>query len=147
YYTARKLSNMVRQAFGTRYYDRITYSLIPQSDSSCKIVFDVAENPFTFAKLGLHYNRFSGVGLIANITSRNFFITNSRSLVSINLGESFRIRGEHLQYLGRLKNFALLLETQFDRFDFTTYDKYKEDGLYKQTFFKFGDRLQFSITR
>jgi NTE family protein len=25
-----------------------------------------------FAKLGLHYNRFTGIGVIANITSRNF---------------------------------------------------------------------------
>jgi NTE family protein len=148
-YTAKKLADMVRQAFGTRYYSRITYSLVPQPDGTCKIIFDVTENPFTFAKLGIHYNRFTGVGIIANLTARNFFITNSRSLVTINVGESFRIRGEHLQYLGRLKNFALILETQFDRFDVSTYDqlKYTEDGLYKQTFFKFGEKLQYSPTR
>ncbi|WP_205511328.1 patatin-like phospholipase family protein [Longitalea arenae] len=146
-YTAHKLSNMVRQAYGTRYYSRIIYSLQPQSDGTCKIIFDVTENPLTFAKLGIHYNRFTGVGIIANITARNFFITNSRSLVTINIGESFRIRGEHLQYLGRLKNFALIAETQFDRFDVNTYEQYKQDGLYKQNFFKIGERFQFSPTR
>ncbi len=71
-YTAHKLSNMVRQAYGTRYYSRIIYSLVPQPDGTCKIVFDVTENPFTFAKLGLHYNRFTGIGIIANLTARNF---------------------------------------------------------------------------
>jgi NTE family protein len=146
-YTAHKLSNMVRQAYGTRYYSRIIYSLMPQPDGTCKIVFDVTENPFTFAKLGIHYNRFTGVGIIANITARNLFITNSRSLVTVNIGESFRIRGEHLQYVGRLKNFALIAETQFDRFDVNTYDQYKQDGLYKQTFFKLGERFQYSPTR
>ncbi|HEX6428423.1 MAG TPA: patatin-like phospholipase family protein [Niastella sp.] len=146
-YTAHKLSNMVRQAYGTRYYSRIIYSLVPQPDGTCKIIFDVTENPLTFAKLGIHYNRFTGVGIIGNLTARNFFITNSRSLVTINIGESFRIRGEHLQYLGRLKNFALVAETQFDRFDVTTYDQYKQDGLYKQTFFKIGERFQFSPSR
>jgi NTE family protein len=146
-YTAKKLANMVRRAYGTRYYNRIVYSLIPQEDSTCKIVFDVTENPFTFAKFGLHFNKFSGVGIIANLTSRNFFVTNSRSLVSINLGESIRIRGEHLQYLGRLKNFALVLETQFDRFDFNTYATSQQDGLYKQTWFKFGERLQATAGR
>jgi NTE family protein len=138
---------MVRQAFGTRYYSRIIYSLQPQPDGSSKIVFDVTENPLTFAKLGLHYNRFTGVGLIANLTTRNFFLTNSRSLVTVNLGETFRIRGEHLQYLGRLKNFALQAETEFDRFDVTTYDTYKQDGLYEQNFVKAGGRLQFSPNR
>jgi len=146
-YTAKNLANMVRQAYGTRYYSRIIYSLVPQPDGTSKIVFDVTENPFTFAKLGIHYNRFTGIGVIANLTARNFFITNSRSLVSVNIGESFRIRGEHLQYLGRLKNFALVAETQFDRFDVNTYDQYKQDGLYKQNFFKFGERFQFSPSR
>jgi NTE family protein len=146
-YTAKNLSNMVRQAFGTRYYSRIIYSLVPQPDGTCKIVFDVTENPFTFAKLGISYNRFTGVGIIGNLTARNFFITNSRSLVTINIGESFRIRGEHLQYLGRLKNFALVAETQFDRFEVNTYDQYKQDGLYKQTYFRVGERFQFSPSR
>ncbi len=59
----------------------------PQTDGTCKIVFDVTENPFTFAKLGIHYNRFTGIGIIANLTARNFFITNSRSLVTINIGK------------------------------------------------------------
>ncbi|OQP60296.1 patatin-like phospholipase family protein [Niastella populi] len=146
-YNAHRLSNMVRQAYGTRYYSRIIYSLVPKPDGTCKIIFDVTENPFTFAKLGIHYNRFTGVGIIGNLTARNFFITNSRSLVTINIGESFRIRGEHLQYIGRLKNFALVAETQFDRFEVNTYDQYKQDGLYKQTFFKVGEKLQFSPTR
>jgi NTE family protein len=146
-YTSKELANMIRQAYGTRYYNRIVYALVPQEDGSSKIVIDVTENPFTFAKLGLHYNRFSGVGLIGNITSRNFFTPNSRSLVSMNIGESFRVRGEHLQYIGRRKTFAVLLETQFDRFDFTTYDKYEQDGLYKQTYFRFGDRVVLSANR
>lgn len=149
YYTAKKLANMVRQAYGTRYYKRVVYSLQPLPDGTCKIIFDVTENPFTFAKLGLHYNRFSGIGLIANLTARNFFATNSRSLVTLNLGESFRVKGEHLQYMGRRKNFAVILETQFDRFDVSTYgyERYTQDGLYKQNLFKFGGKLQFSARR
>lgn len=147
FYTARRLANMVRQAYGTRYYSRVTYSLVPQADGTSKIVFDVTEYPLTFAKLGLHYNRFTGVGLIANLTARNFFTTNSRSLVSVNIGETFRIRGEHLQYLGRLKNVAVVLETQYDNFDIGTYTESKQDGLYNLNFFKFGSKVQFSAKR
>jgi NTE family protein len=146
-YTAKELANMVRQAYGTRYYSRVTYSLLPQPDGTAKIVFEVAEYPFTFAKLGMHYNRFTGVGLIANITARNFFTTNSRSLVTMNVGETFRIRGEHLQYFGRLKNVALILETQYDNFDIGTYTEAKQDGLYDLNFFKFASKLQFSAKR
>jgi len=146
-YSSRQLNTMVRKAFGTRYYNRIIYSLIKQDDGSHKIVFDVVENPLTFAKVGLHYNRFTGIGLIANVTSRNFIIPNSRDLVTVNIGETFNIKGEHLQYLGRRKNFAVALSTQFDRFDVTSYDQFKQVGIYTQNFLKGDGRFQYSTYR
>lgn len=146
-YTSHQISQLVRAAFGTRYYNRVTYSLQPQPDSSCKIIFSVQENPFTFAKVGLHYNKYSGISAILNITSRNLFITNSRSSITLNIGENFRARAEHLQYIGRRKNFAVDLTTQYDRFDVTTYNTYKLDGLYRTQFFKADSRLQFSSQR
>jgi NTE family protein len=146
-YSSSQLNEMMRKAYGTRYYNRVTYSLIPKEDSTAKIIFDVAENALTFAKVGLHYNRFTGIGVIANITSRNFFISNSRSLVTLNVGESINVRAEHLQYLGRKKNFSLVLGTQFDRFDVTSYDQFKADGIYQQSFFKLDGKLQYSLGR
>ncbi len=150
HYTIGELSAMVRQAFGTRYYSRITYSLQPQPDGSYLIVFDITENPLTFLKAGIHYNRFSGIGVIANITSRNLLFSNSRSMASVNIGESFRIKGEHLQYIGRLKNLGLTIKTQFDRFDVITYEQSnnnKQSGLYKQNLFEFSEKLHYSPSR
>ena len=146
-YSAAELSGMVRHAFGTRYYSRIVYSLVPEQDGNCKIIFDVEENPLTFLKAGIHYNRFSGIGLIANISSRNLLTPNSRSMAAVNIGESFRIRGEHLQYIGRLKNFGLTMKTQFDRFDIITYDQYKQSGLYNQNFLETDERLHYSPSK
>ncbi len=146
-YKATELAEMVRQAFGTRYYSRIVYSLVQEPGGNSKIIFDVTENPLTFLKAGIHYNRSSGIGLIANITSRNFLFPNSRSLAAINIGESFRIRGEHLQYIGRLKNFGFTLKTQFDHFDITTYDQYKESGLYNQNVLLLSQRLHYSPSK
>jgi NTE family protein len=146
-YTIEKLSRMVRLAYGTRYYSNVTYTLEPQPDSTCKIIFDVTENPLTFAKLGLHYNRFTGIAAIVNVTSRNFFITNSRSMIKLNIGESFRARAEHLQYIGRRKNFSFTLAAQYDLFELTSYHTYKQDGLYKQQYVLLDSRLQYSTLR
>ncbi|MBS1665100.1 MAG: patatin-like phospholipase family protein [Bacteroidetes bacterium] len=148
YYSADNLSRMVRRAFGTRYYNRITYSLAPQPDSTSRIIFEVEENPLTFAKIGLNYNQFSGISAILNLTSRNFFTPTSRSLVTINLGQNFRIRGEHLQYFSRRANFSFLLGTQFDNFRITTYNnKYKEAGLYDQNYFRAHTQFGYSTNR
>ncbi len=146
-YTAKKLGYLVRRAFGTRYYKRINYSLEEKADGTCHIHFDVEENALTFAKLGIHYTRFSGISVIGNFTTRNFFTPNSRSLVTLNLGESLRLRAEHLQYLGRLKNFGFTLKTQFDRLDFIAYDQYKQTGLYNQNYWEVSEKFHYSTSR
>ena len=146
-YTAKRLGDLVRRAFGTRYYKRINYSLEEKADGTCHIHFDVEENALTFAKLGIHYTRFSGISIIGNFTTRNFFTPNSRSLVTLNLGESLRLRAEHLQYLGRLKNFGFTLKTQFDRLDFIAYDQYKQTGLYNQNYWEVSEKFHYSTSR
>lgn len=146
-YTALQLSRMVRRAYGTRYYNRIVYSLSSLPGGTKKIIFDVTENALTFSKLALHYNEFSSISVIANVTSRNFFIKNSRSLVTVNVGENMRLRAEHLQYIGKLKNFALTLGTQLERFDVNTYYKYNQDGIYRQHYFNLDGRIRFSGNR
>lgn len=147
YFTSARLTNMVRKIFGTRYYNRVVYALEPAEDGSSRIVFDVTENPLSFAKLGIHYNSFTGIGIQANLTTRNFFLPHSRSLVTVNIGDNFRARGEHLQYLGRGKNIAMILGSQYDRLDFTTYNNFKKDGVYSTQFFKAAASLQFSGNR
>lgn len=146
-YTAEEISEMVRRAFGTRYYFRIVHSLEPLQDGHCRMLLEIEENPLSFLKAGIHYNRTTGIGLIANITTRNFFLPNSRSLATINIGESFRLRGEHLQYIGRLKNVGITADVQFDRFDLTTYDQYKQTGLYNQNNLRLAQRFHYSPTK
>ncbi|HTE24781.1 patatin-like phospholipase family protein [Flavitalea sp.] len=147
FYTTARVSNMIRRVFGTRYYSRIVYRLESLPDGSVKIIIDVVENPRTFAKVGIHYTQFTGIGLLLNLTSRNFFLPHSRSLVTVNLGETFRARAEHLQYLGRGKNVALILGTQYERFDMNTYQNYKRDGLYKMHLFKGDAKMEHSTSR
>ncbi len=135
YYTAKDISNHIRKAFGTRYYKKIIYELQPLEDGSVKIVFDVEENPFTFAKAALSYNSFNGISIIGNITSRNFFTPYSRSLVSVNIGENLRIRGEHLQYFGKFKTLTLATSVEAANIGFTNYIDFVKDGTYRLSTF------------
>lgn len=146
-YTSASISKMVRKVFGTRYYTRIVYSLNTMPDGKVRMVVEVVENPTTFAKLGIHYTKFTGIGLLANLTTRNFFFPHSRSLATVNIGQAIRARAEHLQYLGRGKNIALLMGFQYDRLEMPSYVDYKRDGLYRTQFFKVEAKTQFSASR
>jgi len=146
-YTPEMLAHMVRRAGGTRYYNLISYHLDTQPDQSAKIIFDVAENPLTFAKISLHYNQFTGISAILNLTSRDFFTPNSRSLVTVNIGENFKVRAEHLQYIGRDRKFALKLSTEFDQQNITIYENTKAAGIYNQDYFVMDARFGYSTNR
>ena len=96
----------------------------------------------------MNYNQFDGVSAIINLTSRDFFTPTSRSLVTLNIGENFRVRAEHLQYFSRGGKFAFSLGTQFDQFNITTYNSvYKETGLYDQNYLKLDGRFGYSTNR
>jgi NTE family protein len=134
-YTAQDISYHIRRAFGTRYYNKITYHLEPLPDSTCKIIFDAEENPLTFAKLGITYNSFEGISLIGNLTARNFITPYSRSMIAINIGENMRAKAEHLQFFGKSKTLSLDGQMVAENIKFTTYDNFEKDGLYNQSRF------------
>ena len=147
YYDQFELSEKVRNAFGTNYYKKIVYSLVPLKDGTYKIVFDVEENPFTFLKLGINYNKFTGISLIGNITSHNFLTPYSRSQLTVNLGENFRIRGEQIQFFGKQKSLSVTGTTQLESVTINAYNNFNKEGLYNQGYFLGDLNGRFSPTR
>lgn len=147
FYTAAELSSGIRKAFGTRYYNKIIYSLHPLPDGTCKIIFEAEENPLTIAKLGIHYNTFNGISLIANLTTRDFFTPYSRSSVTANIGENLRIKAEHLQFFGKFKTLTLKTQLQAERLAFNTYTNYEKDGLYHQEYYLANMNLSWNLAR
>lgn len=147
WYTSRTLHNGIRRAFGTRYYNRIIYSLQPLTDSTCNILFEVEENPLTFLKAGINYNSFTGISLIGNITARDFLTPYSRALVTVNFGERMRIRSEYLQNFGRNKTFSIAVAVQAESLKFNTYDGFNKDGVYRRNNFFADANARFTLYR
>ena len=133
-YTALQINKSIRRAIGSRYYSTITYNLEPLSKDTANIVFTAEENPSTYLKAGLYYTRFRGINVNVNLTSRDFIIPNSRSMVSASIGESTQIEAEHFQYMGRIKNVAFIAGFKLDNQTINTFQNFKVEGSYKQNF-------------
>ncbi|MEO6490121.1 MAG: patatin-like phospholipase family protein [Ferruginibacter sp.] len=136
YYTAAQLGKKVRRAYGSRYYTSVTYSLKFSDSNTARIIFDVEENPSTLLKAGLYYTSFRGININLNVTTRDFIIPNSRMMLSVSLGESIQVEAEHLQYMGRKKNVAVITAFNMDRLIIDSYKDFKRDGSYKQDIYK-----------
>ncbi len=146
-YAEASLSKLIRRVFGTLYYSSINYSLEPLADGTTKIIFTVKENSSTYAKVGLHYNAFSGISIITNLTTRDYLARYSRSMATINIGENFRIKGEHLQYFAFRKNIAIIPSVQLESFKINTYTGFRKSGQYRQVYFNGELKAQYSGNR
>lgn len=146
-YAPYHFAEMMRRAYGTREYNYIHYKLLPLTDGSAKIVFSVEERSPTYGKLALHYNTFSGISLITNASTRNFLTPNSRSLITFNLSENFRVKAEHLQYFGRGKHFELIPSIQYESFKVNSYSSLKKVGIYKLNYLLTDLKLQLANQR
>lgn len=134
FYTAPQLSSAIRNAFGTRYFRKITYSLQPVSDSTARVVFEVERSVATRVGLGLHYNSFTGIGLIGSIAAQDLLLPFSTSQVAVNIGEDPHLRLKHTQYLTAHKTLVARLLAQGERVSITTYTtRFDKAGLYTQS--------------
>lgn len=135
-YTSAQITKCIRRAMGSRYYGNIVYRLETISGDTARIIFDVEENPSTYLKAGLYYTRFRGININLNLTARDFILRNSKSTVAVSIGESLQLETEHLQYLGRSKNVAFQAGFRIDNQEINTFNNYKTDGSYRQTYYK-----------
>jgi len=137
YYTAPQLSAAIRNAFGTRAFRKITYTLLPAPDSAqaARLVLDVERAPATRVGLGLGYNSLTGIGLVGSITWQDKLLPASVSQVALNIGESPRLRFKHVQYLTARQNVVARLVAQAEQVGITTYSaSFVKAGLYTQRY-------------
>ncbi len=136
YYTPQKISEMLRRGYSTRDYNFIHYRLDTLYDGTAMIFFEVDESEPVTAKIGVHYNTFTSVSLLTNLTARNYFTPNSRSFLTINFGENFRVKTEHIQYFGRQKSFELIPSLQYEKIKINTFNNdFQKTGLYQMNYF------------
>ena len=135
YYTAPQLSAAIRNAFASRYFRKITYSLQPLAGSAARIVLDVEPSARTRVGLGLHYNSFTGIGLIASVAAHDLLLPHSTSQAAVNIGENPRLRLQHTQYLAANQTVVARLLAQAERVSITTYTpRFSKAGLYTQSY-------------
>ena len=133
-YTSYQISNAIRRAYGSKYYNSITYELADNATGT-GITLNVEENARTFLKAALFYDSFRGINVNLNLTTRDFMIRNSRSMASASMGESTQLEAQHFQYLGRTKSVAIVPSYQLERLYINTYNgDYRQDGAYRQLF-------------
>lgn len=141
-YNGREVAAAIRKVYGSRNYNRIAYRWVPTTPDHAKLVFDVIENPHTYAKVGVHFHSFSNVALLTTLASKNLITDRSKTLIKLNLSQNFRSLLQQNQSFGKKDNHNLIFSFYFENMNFPVYDDFEETYLYRNKFTQFDLKVQ-----
>jgi NTE family protein len=140
-YTAADITESMRNAFAFRMYKNITYTLQKDEIGGHTMICRAKPEATATFKAAVNYNSFMGIGLIGNLTLRNFFTPSSRTLASLNIGDNFRGQFEHLQLFGYKNPWSNRTKFYIEHQDFPYYVNFKQEGDYKVKYYKIDNQF------
>lgn len=138
------IANRITHIYGTRYFNRISYELIPK-DGYAQLRLITVENPNSYVKFALNQNTFTGSAFILNFTTRNTLGKRSRFYVTANISHYLRLRSEYFLYFGPKQDFGIGGAVYYDQNEYPIYQNLVKVSQYRQFYTGFDVKLQKSI--
>ncbi|MVM37760.1 hypothetical protein GO730_09420 [Spirosoma sp. HMF3257] len=136
YYRATSLNQRIRPAFGTDYFQKISYELQPVSGDNARLIFQVQKAPGTYLRLGLSYNSATGIGIKAGFKVKHPTSYYATASLALSLGENPRLETNYATYIGKMRTILLKTALRGESTDIFTYNQdFERSGLYNQTYF------------
>ncbi len=127
------IENRIEALYGTRYFDKVTYTLNPMDDDSYELLIDTDEAVPRQIRAGLHYDSENGAGLNLNLTLRDLFPA-SRTLVEVDIAEAFRVDANFLKYIWSRQYLALKTGINYRNSDVPIGDGRIQAGVFKNNY-------------
>ncbi len=127
-----EIEQRIEALYGTRYFDKVSYSLEPDGESSILLI-DTDEATPRKLKLGLHYDTENGAGLNVNLTARDL-LPASRALIEMDIAETFRIDANFLKYIRSTQSWAIKTGINYRNGDIPISDGNVQEAVFKNDF-------------
>lgn len=112
-YTTEQLSMKVGHLYGSLYYKKIGFQVIPKTDSTQTLRLNVVEDNPAKLKLSFYYDSENSIGLNFNMTLRNLVFKNSRLIVDAFVSENPIVGFKYLKHVGNNQRSFFYLESKF----------------------------------
>ncbi|SFD73210.1 patatin-like phospholipase family protein [Thermophagus xiamenensis] len=133
--TPKLLDEGLKKSMGTRYFENITYDLIPTDSSDYILSLNIEESPKGKAKFSLHFDNENKAGLLSNLTLRNIMGKASRTSLNVDISESPRISFSQINFMGERQITAIKFGGEFESNKLPVYvDNGSKYGTFKHSF-------------
>jgi NTE family protein len=144
---SEKLAESIRVAYGSRYYKLINYDFVTDASGGTDLRFKVIESELTAVKLAINYNTFTKLSLIANMTTRDLLLKESRALGSVAISENPRVYLEYHKYLGARRKFGFNVSYFREIIDYPVYEDFDLSETLRNSAYATDFRAQYSVNR
>ncbi len=131
---ANIINENINQLYASGYFNRITYNIsIANNEKNNGILsFVFQENPFANLYSSVHYNFFTGVGIIGEIATRKFLLYNTSAYAKFILGEKPAIKAGFDVFTSDTHKSWVNIETKSNYLTFPIHDKFTYTSEYKR---------------
>jgi len=107
--SVKALNDAIQRAYGTQFFEKISYKLTPVSGDHTILVIRVQEKNIDLLRLGVRYDSQFKTQLLLNATFRNKLIKGSKLKLDLQLGEFPRFEADYRIITGwRARNLLIL---------------------------------------
>jgi NTE family protein len=127
---------MTERLFATDYFERVTYTYVPaeQHPGRVRLIFTLAEKPFTRIEASLHFSTFTGVGIIGGIMSNKFLLYNLNAKAKARIGEQPAIQAGLDFFTNERQKTWISLQVSGDAISFPVYERFEPRASYRQRY-------------
>jgi NTE family protein len=125
YFSNKALIENSRKLIGSRYINSIEWWANKKDGGKNKYDLDlkIREYPRTMFKTAIHYDNTFSIGVLLNITTRNWIMPGTRWVVEGDISESPKLRANFIKYFGRSQQSGIVAEYFLTSLNMPVYDK------------------------
>ncbi|MCE5251348.1 patatin-like phospholipase family protein [bacterium] len=118
--TPTGLERAIESAYGSQFFERITYKLEPFREGY-RLIIRVVEQDESFFKFGFHYDSNMKSALLLNTTFRNVLGQGSKLMFNARLSQNPGYSGSYFVSTNWRPGVGLSIQTSYDKFEVYTY--------------------------
>lgn len=132
------LSIAIDRIYGTRYFQKVSYSLIKQGQGTYDLLLKVKETPRAYLNFAGQYSNQYKPELILNLTLRNYVLAETKTTVSLNISEDPDIYFDVNKYFGKRQRLMKTVFVHWNLYDNYLYEEGIDVGSYSMNALKAG---------
>ena len=120
----------INRLVGTNYFEKVSYRL-HQDDGLTVLTLHCVEKAPNLIRAAIHYDKYTGAGLLFNLSARNLLLSSSRFMLTGTIADNYRFELNYLKYLGEQQKTAAVFSAGLTRDEIPIFQNGRQNEVFR----------------